>query len=134
MSGVCTYNVQPDKELSYRTSAAGASASFVFREVTTVYEAKLKADMKRSEKKSESGKSAAAPKAAQSEEEIIKGFCTDMTELAEKGKLEPVLGRNKEIREVVTVSMPYTGLLPGTVPTGGNCCLFDFFCAGVVVL
>ncbi|PHJ22043.1 aaa family protein [Cystoisospora suis] len=83
---------------------AGCDVKVFLEEVVTVYEAKLKADMeRRSEKKSEPAKGASTQRAAQSEEEIIRSFCTDMTELAEKGKFEPVLGRNKEIKEVATV-------------------------------
>lgn len=50
------------------------------------------------------GSGAVAP-AAMGKEEALAQFCTDMTEQARNGKIDPIVGRDEEIRQIVDVLM-----------------------------
>jgi type VI secretion system protein VasG len=49
--------------------------------------------------------SGAMAPAAMGKEEALKQFCTDMTEQARTGKIDPIVGRDAEIRQVVDILM-----------------------------
>ncbi|MCF7699897.1 type VI secretion system ATPase TssH [Loktanella sp. M215] len=49
--------------------------------------------------------SGAMSPAAMGKEEALKQFCTDMTQQAKDGKIDPIVGRDEEIRQVVDVLM-----------------------------
>ncbi len=49
--------------------------------------------------------SGAMSPAAMRKEEALKKFCTDMTEQARAGKIDPIVGRDGEIRQVVDILM-----------------------------
>ncbi len=48
------------------------------------------------------GESVASPE-AEGQREALKKYCVDLTELARKGKLDPVIGRDDEIRRVIQI-------------------------------
>jgi type VI secretion system protein VasG len=49
--------------------------------------------------------SGALAPAAMGKEEALKKFCTDMTAQAREGKIDPIVGRDEEIRQVVDILM-----------------------------
>ena len=49
--------------------------------------------------------SGAMSPAAMGKEEALKQFCTDMTEQARNGEIDPIVGRDEEIRQIVDVLM-----------------------------
>ena len=49
--------------------------------------------------------SGAIAPAAMGKEEALKKFCTDLTQQAREGKIDPIVGRDEEIRQVVDVLM-----------------------------
>lgn len=49
--------------------------------------------------------SGAMAPAAMGKEEALKKFCTDMTQQARDGKIDPIVGRDEEIRQVVDILM-----------------------------
>jgi type VI secretion system protein VasG len=49
--------------------------------------------------------SGAMPPAAMGREEALKQFSTDLTEQARKGKIDPIIGRDEEIRQIVDILM-----------------------------
>ena len=49
--------------------------------------------------------SGAMPPAQMGKEEALQQFCTDMTEQAREGKIDPIVGRDEEIRQIVDVLM-----------------------------
>ncbi|EPR61817.1 ATPase, AAA family protein [Toxoplasma gondii TgCatPRC2] len=85
---------------------AGCNVKVFLEHSTTMYENKFKQDVaSRSMKKQPTEGSPATSRAKPdaSDEEFVQSFGVDMTKLAAEGKLEPVVGRNKEIKEVLTV-------------------------------
>ncbi len=49
--------------------------------------------------------SGAVAPAAMGKEESLKKFCTDLTQQAREGKMDPIVGRDEEIRQVVDILM-----------------------------
>ncbi|MGV8732940.1 AAA family ATPase, partial [Pseudomonas aeruginosa] len=49
--------------------------------------------------------SGALPPSAMGKQEALKGFTVDLTEQARSGKLEPIVGREEEIRQLVDILM-----------------------------
>ncbi|WP_343079623.1 type VI secretion system ATPase TssH [Ostreiculturibacter nitratireducens] len=49
--------------------------------------------------------SGAIPPAAMGKEEALARFCTDLTEAARAGKIDPIVGRDEEIRQIIDVLM-----------------------------
>jgi type VI secretion system protein VasG len=49
--------------------------------------------------------SSAMSPASMGKEEALKQFCTDMTQQAKDGKIDPIVGRDEEIRQIVDVLM-----------------------------
>jgi type VI secretion system protein VasG len=49
--------------------------------------------------------SGAMPPAAMGKQEALRQFTVDLTDLARKGKIDPVVGRDEEIRQVVDILM-----------------------------
>jgi type VI secretion system protein VasG len=49
--------------------------------------------------------SGAIPPAAMGREEALKQFSTDLTEQARQGKIDPIIGRDEEIRQIVDILM-----------------------------
>lgn len=94
-----------DNKLRKMLEDVGCNTKVFFEHSTAMYEAKLHAKMAKQTTGEDAGAPAgdAASKITASEEELVKSFGVDMTELAEKGKFEPVVGRNREIKEVITV-------------------------------
>ena len=43
--------------------------------------------------------------AAMGKEEALKKYCTDLTQQARDGKMDPIVGRDEEIRQVVDILM-----------------------------
>ena len=49
--------------------------------------------------------SGAMPPAQMGKEEALKRYCTDLTQAARNGKIDPIVGRDEEIRQVIDVLM-----------------------------
>ncbi|PFH31271.1 ATPase, AAA family protein [Besnoitia besnoiti] len=95
-----------EKNLRTMLEQVGCNVKIFLEHATTMYENKQKdAATKRADKKktNTADPGVANSKTESSDEEFVMSFGVDMTALAEQGKLEPVVGRNKEIREVIMV-------------------------------
>ncbi len=49
--------------------------------------------------------SGAIPPAAMGKQEALKRFCIDLTEMARNGEIDPIVGRDEEIRQIVDILM-----------------------------
>jgi ATP-dependent Clp protease ATP-binding subunit ClpB len=79
--------------------------SFLFDQSTALYSFKntLKSDSAEKIIKDMRGGQKMNSASAENNIEALKKYCKDLTELAEKGKLDPVIGREEEIRRTIQV-------------------------------
>ncbi|CBZ52592.1 ATP-dependent chaperone ClpB, related [Neospora caninum Liverpool] len=95
-----------ERNLRTMLEQVGCNVKVFLEHSTAMYETKFKEDVANRSKKKQGSTSASSTSEStpeNSDEEFVKSFGVDMTQLAADGKLEPVVGRNKEIKEVITV-------------------------------